>query len=484
MRTHMIARSKATLVALASGIVANTCPPAYALDSELFVSGLESPVYVTAPAGDPRVFVVEQPGRIQIYDQNGAHISTFLDIAGLVGFGGEQGLLGLAFSPTYATDRKFYVNYTNNAGDTIIARYFASPGNPDLATPNGQIVLTIGQPFSNHNGGRIAFGPDGYLYIGMGDGGSGGDPEGNGQDIEVLLGKILRIHVNGLSPTYTNPPDNPFVGGPGRDEIWAYGMRNPWGLMFDSETGDLYVVDVGQGDWEEVNVQPASSSGGENYGWNIMEGRHCYEPPSDCDETGLVLPVHEYSHSAGCSVTGGTVYRGAIPSIQGHYFFADFCTERIWSFVWDGGGGITDFTDRTADLAPGGGRTIDSISGFGTDALDELYICDLGGEVFRITDSAIAVPPITGSPVAPTLVPNPFRTLTRLRLGVAVGEPVRVAVLDASGRRVRALADGPATAEITWDGLNDAGFSVSPGVYVVEVEAGGQVSRSRVTVLR
>jgi glucose/arabinose dehydrogenase len=456
---------------------------ASAVESELFVSGLESPLFVTAPVGDSRVFVVEQPGYIQIYDPNGVHRSTFLDIAAIVGFGGEQGLLGLAFSPTYATDRKFYVNYTNNSGDTVIARYFASLADPDLANPMGQLVLTINQPFSNHNGGRIAFGPDGYLYIGMGDGGSGGDPLGSGQDINSLLGKILRVHVNGLAP-YTIPADNPYVGIAGRDEIWAIGMRNPWGLMFDSQTGDLYCVDVGQESWEEVNVQPASSTGGENYGWNIMEGRHCYEPPSGCDQTGLVLPVHEYSHSQGCSITGGTAYRGAIASIQGHYFFADLCSSRIWSFVWDGAGGITDFRDRTAELAPGGGLAIESISGFGTDGQGELYIVDLAGEVFRVTEGAIDVPPVGDGPAISRAVPNPLLSTTRFDLGVTAGSPVRVRVLDAQGRVVRRLLDGAAPAQLSWDGLNDDGDAAAPGVYMVEIEHERGTSRSRVTVLR
>jgi hypothetical protein len=248
------------------------------------------------------------------------------------------------------------------------------------------ILLTIDQPYSNHNGGMIAFGSgDGYLYIGMGDGGSGGDPENRAQSDTTLLGKLLRIDVDGGSP-YAIPVDNPYVGTSGRGEIWAIGIRNPWRYSFDRATHDLYIGDVGQGIWEEIDFQPSTSAGGENYGWRLMEGNHCYNPPTDCDPGGLTDPIHEYDHSGGsCSVTGGYVYRGAVmPFLRGTYLFADYCSGDIWSFDYDGDN-LNNFTDRTAELDPPGGLTISNVSSFGEDAAGELYICDYAdGEVYKI----------------------------------------------------------------------------------------------------
>jgi len=370
---------------------ANAMPSAYATEitTTRVASGLAAPVFIISPAGDfQRVFIVEQPGRIKIL-RNGEVLQTpFLDITGRVDYGGEQGLLGLAFHPDYANNGYFYVDYTNASGNTVISR-FSVTGDPDVADPNSEsIMLTITQPYSNHNGGMIAFGPsDGYLYIGMGDGGSGGDPGNRAQNDGVLLGKMLRIDVDGPAP-YGIPPDNPFVG-PGNplDEIWAKGLRNPWRFSFDRVTHDLYIADVGQNAWEEVDFQPSTSSGGENYGWRLMEGNHCYNPSENCDPGGLTYPIHEYSHGGSpfrCSISGGYVYRGsAIPDIQGRYFFADYCSEQIWSFLYDGNN-LTELTDRTAELAPGGGLSIDDISSFGEDAFGELYIVDIGGEVFKI----------------------------------------------------------------------------------------------------
>jgi glucose/arabinose dehydrogenase len=354
-------------------------------------SGLSSPTYVTSSPGDSsRLFILEQRGIIKILKNGDINPSPFLDIDSLISSGGERGLLGLAFHPGYQNNGYFYVDYTNNSGNTVIARYQVS-GDPDIADPgSSMILLTINQPYSNHNGGMLAFGPDdGYLYVGMGDGGSAGDPQNRAQNDSTLLGKLLRIDVDGGSP-YGIPPDNPYVGGPGLDEIWAKGLRNPWRFTFDRETYDMYIGDVGQNIWEEIDFEPASSTGGENYGWRFMEGSHCYNPPVDCDPGGLTYPIYEYDHSSGrCSVTGGYVYRGnVIPSLRGTYFFADYCSGDIWSFEY-GGNNVNNFQDRTAELDPAGNQAINNISSFGEDAYGEIYICDFAdGEIYKIVPAS------------------------------------------------------------------------------------------------
>jgi glucose/arabinose dehydrogenase len=368
------------------------------LASVRVASGLSRPVFVTAPPQDyHRVFIVEQQtGIIKILnlDTGVINATPFLDIDGLA-TGNEQGLLGLAFHPGYDNNGLFYVNLTIADGTTEIRRYQVS-ADPDIADAGSMtLILSYAQPFSNHNGGWTCFGPDGYLYISAGDGGSGNDPGNRAQDItDQLLGKLLRIDVNGddfpadPNRNYAIPPDNPFVGVTGDDEIWAYGLRNPWRCSFDRATDDLYIADVGQDAWEEIDFQPASSTGGENYGWRCMEATHCTGLTGcTCNDAGLTLPIYEYSHGGSpsrCSITGGYVYRGcAIPDLQGTYFFADYCSNQIWSFRFDGFA-ISEFTDRTAELAPNVG-TIASISSFGEDAYGELYVCDLsGGEVFKI----------------------------------------------------------------------------------------------------
>ncbi len=375
------------------------CLSATELTTVRVASGLSAPIFVISPPGDmQRVFIVEQPGRIKILQDGEILPVPFLDITGDVSYGGERGLLGLAFHPNYGNNGYFFVNYTNNSGNTVISR-FSVTADPDVADPGSEfIVLTIWQPFGNHNGGMLAFGPnDGYLYIGMGDGGSGGDPGNRSQDDGELLGKMLRIDIDG-DPPYGIPDDNPFEGpGDPLDEIWAKGLRNPWRFSFDRSSGDMYIADVGQGTWEEIDFQPASSAGGENYGWRLMEGNHCYNPPSDCDPGGLTYPIYEYSHGGNpfrCSVTGGYVYRGAaIPDLQGIYFFADYCSDQIWSFRYDGN--VPEVTDRTNELDPGNGLSIDNISSFGEDGSGEIYIVDLGGEVFKIVPVLDPVPTLS-----------------------------------------------------------------------------------------
>ena len=301
------------------------------------VGGLTQPTSITH-AGDnsARIFITEQPGRIRIIKNDALQTTPFLDITGRIGSGGERGLLSVAFPPGYGSLKNhFYVFYTNPVGTLVIARYRPTT-NPDAADPSSEeIILTIDHPtFGNHNGGQLQFGPDGYLYIGTGDGGGGGDPFGNAQNPAVLLGKLLRIDVeSAITPsTYSIPATNPYVGTPGyRGEIWALGLRNPWRFSFDRETGDLYLGDVGQDLWEEVNFQPANSGGGENYGWNILEGLHCFDPAVGCImPLRYSPPVAEYVHSSDCSITGGYVYRGpGNPAMQGIYFYGDICSGKI-----------------------------------------------------------------------------------------------------------------------------------------------------------
>jgi len=361
------------------------------------LSGLSRPVFVTHAPGDfTRLFIVEQIGRISILNlQTGHPLGTlFLDINSIVGGGNccERGLLGLAFHPDYQSNGYFYVNYTNNSFNTTIRRYTVS-ADPNIAdSTSGLTLLTINQPFENHNGGWLGFSPnDGYLYIGTGDGGFGNDPGGRGQDItNNLLGKILRIDVdgkNGPGGNYGIPPNNPFVGITGDDEIWAYGIRNPWRPSFDRANGDLYIADVGQVAREEVNIQPGNSVGGRNYGWRCMEGDSCTGLSGCvCNSPQLTDPVWDYTHGLGCSITGGYVYRGCdIPTLDGTYFFADHCSNRIWTFKWNGHDLEGDPVQRQSELDPPGILSISSISSFGEDARGELYIVDLfGGEIFKI----------------------------------------------------------------------------------------------------
>ena len=342
-------------------------------------SGLAFPLYLTAPAGDPRLFIVEKGGTIRIV-QNGALLPTpFLDFSAKVSTGGEQGLLGLAFDPQYASTGRFVVHYTDLAGDTRVSLLRVSL-DPNVADPASELpILAVDQPFTNHNGGQVLFGPDGYLYVMLGDGGSAGDPGDSGQSLADLLGSILRIQpLEGGG--YAVPPDNPFVGMPNvRPEIWSYGLRNPWRVDLDPVTGDLYVADVGQGKWEEVSVSTAAAGAGRgvNFGWRIMEGPECFNP-SPCDQSGLELPVVSYDHGQGCSITGGFVYRGsAIPALQGHYFYSDFCAGFVRSFRLQDGAAVDQF--RWPTLAPG-----PNIPGFGRDAAGELYILATNGVVYRM----------------------------------------------------------------------------------------------------
>jgi len=338
--------------------------------------GLTQPVYVVhAGDGTGRLFVVEQAGVIRIVRDGQLLRAPFLDVRRRVIAGGELGLLSVAFHPRYATNGRLFVNYTTDGGNlrTVIAEYRVAAGNPDVADVAERVLLEIAQPFRNHNGGLNLFGPDGMLYVGMGDGGSGGDPFNNGQRLDALLGKLLRIDVDGATP-YRTPPNNPFVGrGSARGEIWAYGLRNPWRFSFDRGTGRLFLADVGQNAWEEVDLVEK----GQNYGWNIMEGTHCFNPPTDCNTNGLRVPIAEYGRADGCSITGGYVYRGPrIPGLVGRYLFGDYCSGRVWALSETAPGRWA-----AAQLLETGLR----ISSFGEDQDGEIHIVDHSGGVYVVT---------------------------------------------------------------------------------------------------
>ncbi len=366
----------------ASGVVISRDrgPDPAAIKLTPVASGFTRPLYVTHAAdGSDRIFLVEQVGKIWILKDGLLLEQPFLDIGALISPGAviqsfsEQGLLGLAFHPDFPTNGAFYINYTDLQGGTVVARYYVDAENPDIAdASSGQIIFQLSQPYANHNGGHIEFGPDGYLYIALGDGGSANDPLGAGQNRQLLLGSLLRIDVDGAAP-YAIPPTNPFVGdASARAEIWAYGLRNVWRFSFDRATGDMYMADVGQNQWEEINFQPADSAGGENYGWNVWEGKHIFAGGTAPNH---VPPIYEYSHSFGCSVTGGNIYRGeAIAELEAVYLFGDWCSGRIWGAWRD-----HELNWQADELM----KTGIPISSFGEDEAGEVYVIDYGGALYR-----------------------------------------------------------------------------------------------------
>ncbi len=357
-------------------------PANFGVDLEPVAEGFDQPVFVTDPGdGSGRLFVVEQTGRVRILEGGAIREEPFLDLSALVSGGYEQGLLSLAFAPDYPKSGVFYVFYTDVEGDEQIARYRVSADDPNRADPeSAQGVLSVADPYPNHNGGLLLFGQDGMLYVGLGDGGAGGDPEGNGQNRAAFLGKILRIDVANSSADepYAIPRHNPYVGEAGtRPEIWAYGLRNPWRFSFDRATGDLYLGDVGQGDLEEIDFQ-AAGQGGANFGWDIMEGSRCFSE-DECSTEGITLPVAEYDHEFGCSVTGGYVYRGpSALALRGVYLFADYCSGNLWGLGRDAAGDWAMSEPIETGL---------TVSSFGEDAAGELYVTDLKGGLYRVVEA-------------------------------------------------------------------------------------------------
>ncbi len=362
-------------------------PSAVKLSLTRVTSGLRSPLFVTnARDGSRRLFVLEQEGKIRIVKRTTVLTTPFLDITAKVTSGGERGLLGLAFHPQFATNGRFYVDYTDVNGNTVISEFRRSSTNPDRASSTERRLLRITQPYANHNGGMLAFGPDGYLYVAMGDGGSSGDPGNRAQSLGTLLGKLLRIDVDHRTGTlqYAIPSTNPFVTRTGaKREIWSYGLRNPWRFSFDRLTGDLWIGDVGQNRYEEIDRAPRSAGGGRgtNWGWRVLEGRACFNPQTDCNRTGKVAPLAVYTHTLGCSVTGGHVYRGpSFPLLAGGYFFGDYCSGRIWAVTATGSSAQTPRLMLDTDKA---------ISSFGEDEAGNLYLVDhAAGELFRLVGRA------------------------------------------------------------------------------------------------
>ncbi len=353
-------------------------PVAQPLDAvalHLVAGGFVKPVYLTH-SYDQRLFVVEQTGKIQIIDEMGERLATpFLDIVSRVNSGAsEQGLLSVAFHPNYAGNKRFFVNYTNRDNATVISEFMVS-GDPNVADPSSErILMTIPQPYNNHNGGQIQFGPDGYLYIGMGDGGLAGDPHGHGQNSYTVLGSMLRIDVD-FSEPYAIPPDNPYVeNGAGAVEAWAIGLRNPWRFSFDRLTGDIFIADVGQNSFEEISWMPAGAANGGNFGWDVMEGYNCFSE-DNCDPAPYIAPIHHYGRNDGCSVTGGYIYRGSqSPGLFGHYLFSDYCQGQIWSLAQFNGEWI-----RTLLL-----DTNYNVGSFGEDVNGEIYLLNYAGEAYHI----------------------------------------------------------------------------------------------------
>ncbi|WP_370476720.1 PQQ-dependent sugar dehydrogenase [Tamlana flava] len=428
-----------------------------------FASGFSSPVEI-AHAGDSRLFVVEKSGIIKILNSDGSvNPNPFLNISGLVGSGGERGLLGLAFAPDYATSGRFYVNYTDNSStdqpNTVISKYTVS-ANPNVADTSGEIILTYQQPYSNHNGGKLAFGNDGFLYIAVGDGGSGGDPQNRAQNTNSLFGKLLRIDVSGA--TYSIPSNNPFsssADGPNdpRPEIYAIGLRNPWKFSFDSTTNDLWIADVGQNAYEEINKVIGSGNPGDNYGWRCYEGTHTYNTSTNCPSGGLnstVAPVAEYPHvGSGCSgsITGGYVYRGSnFPNFSGKYFFADYCTQNIGILTENGSN--WDLVFQTPNITKGW-------TTLGEDVNGELYIAG-GSSVYKISDANLDIS--ENETFSFKMYPNPTKNIVNLDLSGIQNKVISINIYNIQGRKILGIA--PTQQKITLNIQNYGG-----GLYFMEV---------------
>lgn len=418
-----------------------------------FATGFSGAVEITH-AGDSRLFVVQQGGLIRILNSNGTINSTpFLNLSSLVSSGGERGLLGLAFHPNYATNGYFFVNYTNSIGNTVIARYSVNSTNPDVAVNSAAILMTITQPFSNHNGGSIKFGTDGYLYIGMGDGGSGGDPGNRAQNINENLGKMLRIDVNStISPFYTSPSSNPYVGIAGNDEIWAIGVRNPWKFSFNRLNGDLWIADVGQNNIEEINKVTNPLTAGLNFGWKCYEGNVVYNTTGCAPIGTMTMPVAQYTHSGGnCSITGGYVYTGAMyPNFLNKYFFADYCVNRI---------GYVDTTSNVVTFTPNFSGS-NNFTSFGEDMNGELYVTN-SSVIYKIVDTSTASA-TSFENSGFSLYPNPSKNSITIS-STEASFAKQIQIFDVSGKLL-------ISKEVSQNKTNTIDVtSLSNGVYIVNV---------------
>ena len=425
------------------------------------------------PDESNRLFVVEQEGYIYVFE-NDVFVTDktiFLDIRDRIVFEGERGLLGLAFHPDYENNGYFFVNYTAPGPlRTVVSRFQVTADDPDVGDELSEhIIIEINQPFTNHNGGQVVFGPDGYLYIGMGDGGAGGDPYGHGQNLNTLHSSMLRIDIDnpdeGLN--YGIPDNNPFVGTGYREEIYAFGLRNPWRFSFDPVTNICWIADVGQNLYEEIDLLEV----GGNYGWNIMEGAHCYDPPVGCDTAGLIMPFYEYNHNVGESITGGFVYRGSlVPDLYGKYIFADFEYGDVWSLEYEGGN--PPEVSTLGDLGPY------SVTSFGVDQHNELYICSFDGTIYKFVQTDSAVDDDDLRPNKFSLYqnyPNPFNPVTRINYGLPIQGNVNITIYDMIGRVVKTLINDQQTdgyKSVQWNAANNAGQPVSAGLYIYTIQAG------------
>lgn len=391
MRMHLLFHLWAALAALLVIILASTtwlivaAQESPQIDLGLIVDGLDQPLFMVQPDdGTDRYFIVEKGGSMLVLADGKLQETPLLDLRDAVSSGSEQGLLSMALHPDFASNGRFFVDYTDTEGDTRVVEYTVSAKDPNVAdAASAREILFVGQPRANHNGGLLTFGPDGFLYIGLGDGGGQGDPDGNAQDISTLLGSILRIDVDHLTDgkAYGIPADNPFVAVKGAaPEIWVYGFRNPWRFSFDRVTGDLYIADVGGFRFEEIDLLPAGEGGGANYGWSLMEGPECTDGGSDCQDDSLVEPVYAYQHDRGCSISGGYVYRGeAIPALQGVYLFGDYCSGLIWGLAGDGQDGWSVSAPFESGL---------TISSFAENLDGELFVIDLNGAIYQIVPAS------------------------------------------------------------------------------------------------
>jgi len=489
-------RTPCALLLLSLGLFTglSPVPSAHAaIATKRVAAGLAFPDFVAAPPGDPRLFIVERRGDIKVLLDNVVNPVPFMDIDSLVmdlSQSPETGMTGLAFHPDFADSPYVFVYYVDNQNESIVARYTVSSSNPNVVDySSATIYLLYPHPYLMHYGGHLEFGPDGYLYVSIGDGGHQGDPDGYAQNLNMLLGKLLRIDVL-HPPPYTIPTDNPFVHQwDTQPEIWQYGLRNPYRFSFDQANGDLWIGDVGQDRFEEVDHVAAPVPGGLDFGWAIMEADSCHDPAEGCDTTGLTRPVYWYDHNYGCAVVGGYVYRGPnIPSLQGTYFCADYCYATIWSI--DGAGEVSD---RTAELHTGiNGGIISIISGFGVDGFGEMYIVDYGtgasGEVYKIVDPSL----VDANPLPTSVLsflppaPNPARGTARFSIRMGKSGDLDVTVLDVAGREVATLASGARAAgpySFVWNGLDKAGRRVRAGTYLLRASLDGHATTRSVVYL-